>query len=82
MPIDEMTTEQLKKLDRETLEAELSNRVYAASLLIERLENAGMVYGNGHHAAQAVAKFAVDDLRKRWIPSAPSPTVDLQSSCS
>ena len=61
----------MKDLDYETMtladaETELSNRVYAAASLLERLEGAGKIDGNGHHAAQAVAKAAVEELRSRW----------------
>ena len=45
---------------------ELSNAVYAAALFIERLEYAGKVSGNGHHAAQHIAKLACDELESRW----------------
>jgi hypothetical protein len=50
----------------EAAEAQLSNDVYAASGLLEDLENAGLVMGNGHHLRQAVAAFAVAKLRERW----------------
>lgn len=45
---------------------ELGNAVYRAALFLERLENAGHKIGNGHHAAQAIAKMATDELRRRW----------------
>ena len=45
MLLDDMTDDQLRALDRRTIETELSNRVYAAALLIERLENAGLARG-------------------------------------
>jgi hypothetical protein len=64
--VDTLTDEQIKTLDHAALEVELSNRVYEASLLIERLENAGRVFGNGHHAAQKIAEFASNDLKSRW----------------
>ena len=70
MNIEDMTNEDLRKLDRSFLEAELGNRVYFASRLIERLEQAGLVSGNGHRAAQSISRFAIDELRKQWIQPA------------
>lgn len=61
------TIEYLKTLTQSQIEAELSNTVYHASCIIEQLENMGLVYGNGHHAAQGIAEFAVKDLKSRWI---------------
>lgn len=53
-------------MDLATAETEVSNAVYEATRLIESLENAGKVRGNGHHGRQAVAVFAVQELRARW----------------
>lgn len=47
-------------------EAELSNAVYAATSLLERLEGVGRLVGNGHHARQKIAQMAVEELRSRW----------------
>lgn len=47
-------------------EADLSNAVYAATELLERLEGAGLLSGNGHHARQSLAEHAVQELRRRW----------------
>jgi len=47
-------------------ETEISNKVYEACLLFERLEHVKKVRGNGHHMMQKVAAFAVDLLRIRW----------------
>lgn len=50
----------------------LSNLVYEATELFERLEGAGLIRGNGHHMRQKVAKFATDLLEERWVgPSDP-----------
>lgn len=44
-----------------------STRVYASCIKIfEGLECKKEIYGNGHHAAQNVAQFAVEELKKRW----------------
>ena len=58
----------------EQAEADLSNAVYRAALLFERWEYAGLVRGNGHHAAQAVARTAVEELRSRWIEADRTPS--------
>jgi hypothetical protein len=44
---------------------ELSNALYMATELYERLEGAGLIGGNGHHARQRVAGQAVEWLRNR-----------------
>jgi hypothetical protein len=50
----------------EQARAELSNALYEASELFERLEGAGLVSGNGHHLRQAVVAFAVRELDNSW----------------
>jgi len=49
-------------------EHELTNQVYLASLLIEKAERLGLCNGNGHHAAQNISQFAVEQLKSHWIP--------------
>lgn len=56
----------LKNASNEELEIELNNNVYLACQLIEKLENAGRIIGNGHHIRQNIAKFAQDTLKSRW----------------
>ena len=48
-------------------EAQLGNLIYAAAKVVESLQYAGKVRGNGHHARQKIAQLAVDELRSRWI---------------
>lgn len=48
-------------------ETEILNSVYAATVLIEWLEHAGKVRGNGHHIRQEVAAAAAKILKERWI---------------
>lgn len=62
-----MTIEEVKALNYEDAKVIIENAVYEATILIERLENAGKVSGNGHHARQAAAKAAADILKERWI---------------
>ena len=54
---------------------ELSNAVYKAALCIERFECEGLVFGNGHHAAQKIAAYAVGDLARRWKNRGEMPVV-------
>ena len=61
-----MSDNEVAGLSLEEAKAELENAVYYAALLIERLEHAGKVSGNGHHAAQAIAAFAGEELKSRW----------------
>lgn len=61
------TEEQLKTMTWREAEAELSNLVYSATFLIERLEYAGKVRGNGHHVRQEIVEFATEKLKERWI---------------
>ena len=58
-------------------QADLSNAIHAASVgIFERLEGEGRIIGNGHHAAQKVAKFAEDELESRWRKGEPVPDID------
>ena len=45
----------------------LSRSIYDASLLLEQLEGAGLVIGNGHHMRAKIAEFATNLLKERWI---------------
>jgi len=66
------TDEQLQSMTLEDAIAEISNRVYAAAGLIERLEfckaNDGgkRIRGNGHHLRQEISEFAVKLLKENW----------------
>ena len=51
---------------RASLETELANRIYAAAEMIEELERAGRVFGNGHQARQKIAAYAENELKERW----------------
>lgn len=67
-----MTDEALQKMTLQDAEAELKNRVYDATRLIEELEykkasdGRKRIRGNGHHLRQEIAAFAVKLLRKQW----------------
>ena len=62
-----LTKDELKELTLEEAQSRLDRLVYDATGFIEKLEQAGKVRGNGHHARQKIARFAMDDLAKRWV---------------
>ena len=47
----------------------IEQEFYIAGRIFEQLEDAGLIYGNGHHMAQAVARYAVELFEKRLIDS-------------
>ena len=55
-----------KDLSYESVKAELESSVYAACKILEELEHKGLLRGNGHHARQTVAQFAVQELKSRY----------------
>jgi hypothetical protein len=48
-------------------ECEIGNLVYEATYLLERLADAGIIRGNGHHIRQEAAKRVLDLLKERWV---------------
>lgn len=74
-----LTTEEVAKMDKSALEAELSNRVYEAALLLEQMEHVGLIGGNGHHKAQRVAAYAVEQMTLSWNQGA-KPVVPLAAT--
>lgn len=48
-------------------ETEVLNEVYTATQLLERLADAHLIRGNGHHIRQAAARLVADLLKERWI---------------
>lgn len=51
----------------ETMSAELETAVYRAVLdIYEDKAFSGLIRGNTHHAAQKIARKAVEDLEDRW----------------
>ncbi len=61
------TQVELSEISLEEASRHLSHLIYAASLFVERLEDAGRYQGNGHHFAQNLAQEAVDRLKRNWI---------------
>ena len=51
----------------EDAQHEIQRRVYEATAIIEQLEGAGLLSGNGHHARQKIAEVASEEIKKRWI---------------
>lgn len=66
----ESAPEQAEQLSEKILteaRADLSNAVYKAAEIFERMERLGLIRGNGHHMRQALAEHAVKMLEERWI---------------
>jgi hypothetical protein len=61
-----MPDEKLQHMTLDDAVSNLSNRVYDATRIVEELEYAGRVRGNGHHLRQEIAAFAVKLLREQW----------------
>ncbi len=58
----------LREVDK-TLDAavnHLQGQVHTGSSLLEEYEHAGLFFGNGHHARQAVALYAAKELVRHW----------------
>lgn len=46
---------------------ELRNTIYEVAVkCFEQLEHDGLIYGNGHHAAQNITMYAERELLLRW----------------
>lgn len=58
--------EYLKQLTKEQAISLISNAVYDACHLFERLEAVGKVCGNGHHMMQNISTEAEKLMEKRW----------------
>src|SRR5579872_4949126 len=71
----ESTTDAERQAIIDELANDLSNAVYKAALIYERAELMGLIHGNGHHMAQALAQEAVDRFKKgvEWVKTLPTP---------
>ena len=66
------TDKQLVEMTLKDAQTELSNELYAASRIIERLERVNgvkRISGNSHHIRQKIAEFGMDLLAGRWLGS-------------
>ncbi len=54
------------KISLEEAQRRIANAVYEATDIVERLEGAGLIWGNGHHIRQNLAQMASDTLKERW----------------
>jgi hypothetical protein len=61
----EQEIERLRGLSEDAAQAELSSAVYAACVIVERLESAGRIVGNAHHIRQDIAAYAAAKLAER-----------------
>jgi len=59
------------QMTREAAESLITTHVYEATALLEQLEAAGLISGNGHHARQKLAQLAALEIRERWTGSNP-----------
>ena len=66
MSILDYTQAQLQALSKADIKNLVGNLMYENALIFERLENAGIVHGNGHHMAQEMARKAQDMIDERW----------------
>jgi hypothetical protein len=53
-----------RNMDIEDAKIEVSRCLYKAACIIEALEGLGIYHGNGHHAAQDIAQFAIKRFMK------------------
>jgi NAD-dependent DNA ligase len=51
-------------MDLQKLKTEISNCIYNAACIIEATEHLRLYKGNGHHAAQKIAEFAIKEFEK------------------
>ncbi|MBK8132621.1 MAG: hypothetical protein IPK48_07860 [Gammaproteobacteria bacterium] len=61
-----MDSEKLREMTLSDAENAISKSVYAATRMVEELEYAGRIRGNGHHLRQEISEFAVKLMRERW----------------
>ena len=57
----------IRELTKDEARQLVATAVYDATKIIERLQSAGKLSGNGHHARQQLAEHAADELASRWI---------------
>jgi hypothetical protein len=60
------TQEEVEKMDKETLINEVMKNIYEAAELLEQAQDAGLLFGNGHHMRQAVSHSAKKIIKKQW----------------
>ena len=56
-----------RNMTRESAEHLVEHVVYTATRIIENLEMAGKLHGNGHHMRQKLASIAKKMVHNRWI---------------
>ena len=53
--------------DVEKVAKEVERIIYEVALIFEKLEDAQVIHGNGHHMAQNLAGEAGQEIRERWL---------------
>jgi hypothetical protein len=56
---------ELKEMGWEHLKAEVGNEIYQATSILERLENASRIWGNGHHWRQQIVGIIMEHMEER-----------------
>lgn len=56
-----------KEMTLEDAQLEIERKVYEATRLLEELERAGKIRGNGHHMRQRLSGYAKTLVKDRWI---------------
>jgi len=62
----DVTRKQAAKLTKREAILMVEVAVYQATAMVEQLELAGKISGNGHHARQAIASAAGAEFALRW----------------
>lgn len=57
----------VEEMDKKTAIAEIQKVVYEATKLIEQLEKAGKIYGNGDYIRQSISNNAKKLLKEMWL---------------
>ncbi len=59
--------EKLKAMSLKDAQLQIERKVYEATRLLEELERAGKIRGNGHHMRQRLAGYAKTLVKDRWL---------------
>lgn len=62
----QVTRAQVEAMTLEEIQEIIEMNVYEATAILEKAEQAGLCWGNGHHARQKLAKIAAAEVATRW----------------
>lgn len=60
------TLDDAKAMSLDDAKRAIERNIYEAAALLEKLEQCGKCYGNGHHARQKLATLAAEEIESRW----------------